>query len=261
MSAVRVFGAVTAFLAALTLPLTAANLKLYTADGENQIVREYKVDGDVVRFYSVDRSEWEEVPASMVDLKRTEAESSAKKEVLDRQTKESDEEVAASRAQRAEIAKVPKDSGVYQVTNGELRTFPVADITVKTAKGRTALQILTPLPIIAGKATVEIAGEHATSVVHDDRPEFYFQMDNPESLGIIKLKIAKGLRIAEDVEIMPISKEMAETRESVPVFTKQLPGDDFYKIWPQESLPKGEYGVIEYLEGKVDLRIWDFRVE
>src|SRR5665213_824944 len=51
-----------------TLTLTAANLKLYTTDGEHQIVREYLVVGDRVRFYSVDRSDWEEVPASLIDL-------------------------------------------------------------------------------------------------------------------------------------------------------------------------------------------------
>ena len=67
--------------------------------------------------------------------------------------------------------------------------------------------------------------------------------------------------MAENVEIMPITKEMAEERKSVEIFTKQLPGEDFYKIWPQEPLPAGEYGVVEYQEGKVELRIWDFRIE
>src|ERR1035437_6147260 len=42
--------------------LSAANLKLYTTDGEYQLVREYRVEGDRVKFYSVERSEWEEVP-------------------------------------------------------------------------------------------------------------------------------------------------------------------------------------------------------
>ena len=249
------------FLACFLLPLMAANMKLYTTDGEYQVVREYHVDGDRVRFYSVDRSDWEEVPASIVDLKRTSAESAAKQEVLDRQSKAFDEEAAAARAEREELAKIPADSGVYRIEAGQLRTFKVADTTVRTAKGRTALQVLVPIPIIAGKATVEIPGEHSTNIVHEDRPEFFFQLDNQESFGIIKLTPQKGVRIAENVEIMPISKEMAEERQLIPIFTKQLPGDNFYKVWPQEPLTAGEYGLIEYVDTKVDLRIWDFRIE
>src|SRR5262249_36603728 len=99
------------------------------------------------------------------------------------------------------------------------------------------------------------------NVVTGDRPEFYFQLDKQESFGLIKLTPGKNIRIAERVEIMPISKEIAETREAVPIFTKQLPGDNFYKVWPHENLPPGEYALIEYLDGKVELRLWDFRME
>ncbi len=249
------------FIAAFALSLSAANLKLYTTDGEYQVVREYQVDGDRVKFYSVERSDWEEIPAAMVDLKRTEAEASAKKEVLDKQAKELDEESAAARAEKQEIAKIPQDSGVYRIENGELRTLKVADFTVKTAKGRTILQVLTPIPILEGKATVELPGEHSTNIVRDERPEFFFQMDKQESIAIIKVTPSKGVRIAEHVEMIPISKEMVETREAVPIFTKQLAGENFFKIWPQEPLAVGEWAVIEYTESKVDLRIWDFRVE
>lgn len=245
----------------VTLSLVAANVRLYTTDGEYQMVREYTVEGDRVRFYSVERSEWEEVPLALVDLKRTQEESSAKKEVLDKQAAELAEETAAARAQREEIAKIPADSGVYRIENGVLRTIPVADMTVRTDKGRSILQVLTPLPILEGKATVELPGEHSANIVRDERPEFYFRMDRQESMAIIKVTPQKGVRLAEHVEIIPVSKEMIETRDTIQIFTKQLPGENFYKIWPQEALPPGEYAVIEYEESKVDLRIWDFRIE
>jgi hypothetical protein len=249
------------FFAFFTLSLTAANVKLYTIDGEYQLVREYSVEGDRVRFYSVDRSDWEEVPASMVDLKRTAAESAAKQQVQDQQTKAFDDEAAAAHAEREELAKIPQDSGVYRIEDGQLRTFKVADITVRTPKGNTVLRILTPIPIVAGKATVELAGEHSANIVREERPEFYFQLDAQESFGIVKLTPQKGVRIVENVETMPISNEISEERKSVEVFTKQLTGDNFYKIWPQEPLAAGEYGLIEYVDGKLDLRIWDFRIE
>ncbi len=249
------------FVVVFAISLAAANVKLYTTDGEFQLVREYQVNGDRVKFYSVERGDWEEVPASMIDLKRTEAESAAKKEVVDKLAKQFDDEEAAARAEREELAKIPKDSGVYRLEDGKLRIFPVADFTVHTPKGNTALRVLSPLPIIAGKATVELAGLHSPNIVHDERPEFFFQLDQQQSFGLIKLEAGKNLRIAEHVEIMPITKEMVENRTSVEIFTKQLPGENFYKVWPQEPLTSGEYAWIEYLEGKLELRLWDFRIE
>ena len=38
----------------------AANLKLYLKDGSFQVVREYQVQTDRVRYYSIERSDWEE---------------------------------------------------------------------------------------------------------------------------------------------------------------------------------------------------------
>ena len=76
-------------LCVFVLTLSAANLKLYLKDGGFQLVREYKVDGDRVKYYSVERSDWEEIPADLVDLKRTNAEASARQETLDKLAKSS----------------------------------------------------------------------------------------------------------------------------------------------------------------------------
>ncbi len=250
------------FLAISAWPLLAANLKLYTTDGEFQMVREYQVVGDRVKFYSLDRSEWEEVPVSIVDLKRTEAESASKKAVSDRQDKAFAEEAEAARAERADIARIPQDSGVYRIENGTVRTIPVADFTVRTAKGRAIFQAVSRLPFVGGKSTVELPGEFSQNVVHgEERPEFIFRMDKEESFAIVKVKSQKTVRVVEQIETDPITKENVETREPVPVFSKQLNGDNLYKIWPQEPLPKGEYAVMEYLDGKVEMRIWDFRID
>ena len=54
----------------------ARGRKLYLKDGDFQLVREYRMEGNRVRYYSVERSQWEEIPADMVDwdaTKRAEA--------------------------------------------------------------------------------------------------------------------------------------------------------------------------------------------
>ena len=56
------------------LALSAAPLKLYLKSGADMLVREYELKEDRIRYYSMERSQWEEIPARLVDLEKTEAE-------------------------------------------------------------------------------------------------------------------------------------------------------------------------------------------
>ncbi|MBV8730461.1 MAG: hypothetical protein JO336_11715, partial [Acidobacteriia bacterium] len=78
----------------------AANLKLYLKDGSFHLVSEYQVQTDRVRFYSVERSEWEEVPLDLVDLNRTQSEETARKEELAKEAKVLSEEDRVERDQQ-----------------------------------------------------------------------------------------------------------------------------------------------------------------
>ena len=48
--------------------------------------------------------------------------------------------------------------------------------------------------------------------------------------------------------------------EQVETFQKQL-ADGLYKIWPRQPFEPGEYAVIEYTEGKLNIQIWDFAIQ
>jgi hypothetical protein len=245
----------------LAFTLAAANFKLYLKDGSYQLTREYMVEGDRVKYYSVDRSDWEEIPAALVDLKRTEAEAGARKSALETFQKEDEEEKAAAREIRQEILKIPRDPGTYRLEAGQLRVFKAAEGTVHNAKGRNVLRALSPVPLISGKATLEIPGEQSSEVVKDDSPEFYLQLSEFDSFGMVKLMPQKGVRIVEHITVEPVTKETAEARDLVSIFTKQLSENGLYKIWPQDPLAKGEYAIVEYTEGKINTQIWDFRIE
>ena len=68
------------------------------------------------------------------------------------------------------------------------------------------------------------------------------------------------MRIVENLTFMPVTKEVVEEPTLVETFQKQL-ADGLYKIWPKEALEPGEYAVIEYSEGKLNIQTWDFAIQ
>jgi hypothetical protein len=241
----------------LAATLLAANFKLFLKDGTYQLVREYQVTEGRVRFYSIERSEWEEMPSNMVDLKRTEQERQARDQELKKDAEEMAAEEKFEREQRNERARIPQEPGVYLAEGQEIRTFKQAESKVNTSKGRSVLRAVAPAPVVSGKATVELEGEHSAAVVNASRPEFYMRLAHEERFGIVKLYPKKGVRVVQKWSIIPVSKEIVEEQQDVPIFRKQV-DEALYKIWPEAPLEPGEYAVIEFTEGKGNVQSWDF---
>ena len=245
-----------AFLLAALLAL-GANFRLYLKDGNFHMVREYEVKGDRVRFYSVERSEWEEIPASLVDLKRTEGERAERQQTLEKEAAQMAAEEKFERQQREERERVPVEPGLYLVDGSQLRTIKQAESKVVTNRSRSVLKVLVPVPVVSGKATVELDGEHSANVVTMDRPEFYFRLAKDERFGLVKLAPKKSSRVVQEWEVIPVAKQTVEKQEDVPVFRKQV-DDGLYKIWPEQPLAPGEYAIIEYTQGERNIQTWDF---
>src|SRR3974377_266805 len=81
-----------------------ANIRLYLKDGTYQMAAEYQVQQDRVRYYSTERSDWEEIPLELVDLERTKKEAGERERVVTKEAKAPAEEDTAVRATPAEIA-------------------------------------------------------------------------------------------------------------------------------------------------------------
>lgn len=235
----------------------AASLRLYLKDGTYHVVREYQVLEDRVRYYSVERGEWEEIPLDLVDLEKTKSEVRERREAVEKEAKILSEEEKVERQQREEAARVPQDVGVFWVTGTQLQALKQAEPKVVTSKRRSILKILSPVPMVAGKATVELDGERSPNVVTTVRPEFYFRLAVEERFGIIKLTPKNGARLVEKWSVAPVTNEIFAEQQHVDILRQQV-DDGVYKIWPKQPLEPGEYGVVEYTEGKGNTQIWDF---
>ena len=241
----------------------AGTVKLFLKDGSYHLVREYHVEGDRVRFFSSERDEWEEMPTDLVDLQKTESISKQNADEDLKEQREEDAEAQALREVKREIASVPLDGGAYYRVNDQVKGLEPAHYDVITDKRRAAIKLLSPIPIIPGKASVVIKGEHSAFVVHDDRPTFYFRPEKEETFTIISVEPKKGMRIVENVSIIPAVNTAVEDRRIIKVFQLQL-ADNLYKVWPEKPIPPGEYAIAEYTESDthtkddLGLLVWDF---
>ena len=244
---------------ALCVPAAAAVVKLYLKDGTYQLAREYQVLSDRVKFYSSDRGEWEEIPLELVDLKKTEAEIKSREAMLKEDAKANDEEEKAERAAAREIARVPVELGAYMVQGDKVVPMKVGEVKVANNKRRSILKVLSPVPMVSGKGTLEMDGLHSATRITDNMPEFYLRLSEEERFGMIKMSEHDGNRVLEKLTIIPVTNEIVEEPEIVPTYHKQT-GEQMYKIWPQKPLEPGEYAIVEYTDGKVNMQSWDFGI-
>jgi hypothetical protein len=236
------------------------SFRLYLKDGTFQQVREYEKLADRVRYYSVERSAWEELPLELIDFERTENERRRQVEDLTRETRAQDEEERYVREQERQIARVPMEPGAYYVQGDTALALKQAEPKILTDKRRTTLKILSPLPVVPGKAYIEIEGARSRFPIREPRPTFWFRLAAYERFGIVKCTPRKDSRVVETWHIESVSKEVAQERNSIEIFRQQV-AEGLYKIWPQKPLEPGEYAVVEYTEGERNTQVWDFRIE
>jgi flagellar motor protein MotB len=174
------------------IPGMATNHRLILKDGSYQLVRQYQIVGDRVRYISVERGgDWEELPADLVDWEATrkwerdhaaataEAPSPAMKEAED-----IDKEEAAERneqkARRPEVAKgleLPDEDGVFALDTFE-GTPELVELlpTELGANAKTKHGLNTLNPLAGAKASLELEGAHAKIHLHVNDPAIYLSL-------------------------------------------------------------------------------------
>ncbi|MFB3921056.1 MAG: hypothetical protein ACE145_05005 [Terriglobia bacterium] len=245
-----------------------AQTKLYLKDGSYQLVKSYEIQGERVRYYSVERSTWEEVPKSLVDFEATER---ARKEDEAAKQKEMEEAraLASERFDHSaqtgyEVAPgihLPGDFGVFAFDGLRVIRMMQSSAEVVTDKKRAALLLALPGPLVKNRAFVVLPGAQAAVRVPSLQPTFYVQSSDElgSKLELVTVKSRKDSRQVEKVEWRGGITKPAELRAAVPLERTQLaPG--LYRLKPLQPLDPGEYALGELIQKKLNLELWDFSI-
>jgi len=172
------------------LPGMGRNHRLILKDGSYQMVRDYKIVGDRVRYLSQERDEWEELPADLVDwdathkwekehadLAQEASPAMHEAEELDKEESQERNDQKARMPQVAEGLELPDQDGVfildtYQGTPELVET--VSSELAMNAKSRKGVAVLNPLA--TQKASLELEGAHAKVHLHVNDPAIYLSL-------------------------------------------------------------------------------------
>jgi hypothetical protein len=256
----------------------ARGKKLYLKGGDFQLVREYQVEGNRVRFYSVERSQWEEIPADMVDwdaTKRAEATETQQDAAL--LSKIHSEEAARKAVvvdvdASVEVAPnvfLPDGEGMFVLDGKSVSTLSQADTDYKFNKTQLVKQILIPIPIIPTRHTVYIAGARASFRINNKEVEFYRRSKDPTEpdIYLIHAKVKGDRRQIENLDML--FQMQTAKRDSVPIEKWELV-KGVYRLTLGQALAPGEYALAEVVKGasqfpgqstEQSLYVWDFGVD
>ena len=244
-------------LAAAALP--AQRITLYLEGGGDMLVREYQVQEDRVRYYSIERSQWEEIPLAMVDLERTRKTAERAEKRREAMRRESAAERAAEAKAKTELHNVPIEDGVYYYKDGDTTALHQREVLVEKSTKRGILKAISPVPVVAGKHTRYIEGASSPLAIREDKPILYVRDPTLTQFLMVKLTPFKKGRVVQVVQIIPVSGEAFEEYEEIELFRQQYAAG-VYRIWPVKALEPGEYALIDFTPGEDDLRVWDFAV-
>lgn len=245
--------------------------KLILTDGSFQIVREYHREGDRVRYYSVERSAWEEIPASLVDWSATqkaEAERDAQQKELVQQIAESER---AARLAGLDVDTsfevrpgtfLPDDAGFYALDGNKIAPMQQEKAEMHIEKGRAVARIVTGVPLISSKQDMEIPGKQAKLRIHTGDAEFYFRTADKREphLTLLRAEVKGEKRTVAVISTNIAGQQTFKNREVSLLQWDAARG--LYRYTVDQPLEAGEYAIIETTpsEGQ-SIYVWTFGVD
>jgi hypothetical protein len=264
----------------------ARGKKLVLKDGTFQLVRTYERKDDRVKYFSLERGDWEELPAAMIDWDAT-----AKAEVA---AETADAALVSKIHKQEEATKVetvldvdaslqvapglflPPGEGMFVIEGRSITPLVQVGTAVTTDKKTVLKQVLTPIPIVPSKHNVEIPGAKSRLRVTTATPEFYLREDfdpdrdstiertgRPSEFGpeveLVRATVKGNKRQLESIRSL-LGQQLTPDRKSVSIQRWEV-ARTVFRFTLSEPLPPGEYALAEILPGGMNMFVWDFGVD
>lgn len=261
--------------------------KLMLKDGSFQLVRSYETAGDRVRYYSVERDQWEVIPAAMVDWEATKKAEAADEKAAAALVEKVHIQESASKAESpvdvdasllvAPGIFLPDGEGMFAFEGKSVKRLGQVESQEKNDKKTVFKQILSPIPIVPSKRNIEIPGARAAVRLTTASPEFYLrepppgpdedssvlrssrQGDNGPDVTLVRAKVKGHKRQLESVRSL-FGQELSEERNDISIQRWEV-APDVFRFTLSEPLPPGEYALAEILPDGLNLYVWDFGVD
>jgi hypothetical protein len=251
-------------------PALPRGQKLMLKDGSFHLVREYQIEGERVRYYSTDRSQWEEIPAALVDWDATKN--------VDAEQSKRDAAVVAKLAAREEARRIepldtdasleaapgvfiPPGEGLFAFDGKSIKRLSQAETQSKLDKRRLIAQVLIPIKVVPSRHTISVERAHAEFRVLTGQPEFYMRTADAREpdIELIRTKIHSSSRTIENVD--QLFKQVAEVRETL-LLQRWEVAKGVYRFTLGQTLDPGEYAFVEIVQSEgMSLYVWDFGVD
>ncbi len=245
--------------------------KLILTDGTFQLAREYSIQGDRVRYWSVERSQWEEIPTKLVNWDAThkaEAEQASQDAELKAKIHASD---LAQRVKDIDVDRsleikpgvfLPDGIGLYAVENDRLIfAMKQSEAVVKRSMGREVERILTGVPLIPSKQTMQIPGAHAALRLTTIYPEFFMRPadDREPRFRLLRAHVQGGRRVLDSASIY-ISGQQTHHATDI-AFQTWTPARGVFRYTLEQRLEPGEYAFVEMTNEGISGYVWDFGID
>jgi hypothetical protein len=245
--------------------------KLILTDGTFQLAREYTVEGDRVHYWSVERSQWEEIPTNLVDWSAThkaEGEQASHDAELKAKIHASD---LAMRTKGIDVDRsleikpglfLPDAVGFYALDRDKLiREMKQSTAVVKMSTGREVEKIMSGVALIPDKKTMEIPGERAAMRLSTAEPEFFMRpADQREPrFRLLRAQVKGGHRVLDDISVHFTGEEKHKTADiEIQTWT---PASGVFRYTVDQRLEPGEYAFVEMTDEGINGYVWDFGID
>jgi hypothetical protein len=269
------------------VPALPRGKKLVLKDGTFQLVRDYRRNGERVRYLSAERGDWEEIPAAMVDWDATANAEAAERAEEDALAKKLH---AQEQAQRIETVMdvdaslqvapgvfLPPGEGMFLIDGKSVKPLEQVGSQIKTDKKQYLKQVLSPIPIVPSKRNVQIPGSRARVRVTNGQTEFYLREAPPDpdrttpivkssrpgesgpEVELVRATVKGDKRQLESIKNL-FGEQIEEKRSTISIQRWEI-APTVFRFTLSEPLPPGEYALAEILPDGMNLFVWDFGVD